>query len=144
MIDETIRQMYDYTNWRLKLRGVSPRSLPFLETLRDTAQKAIKAPTVELKTQLAAWNHTLHSGAMLRKEPSFAEKEGYEALKELTIQRYLADYGDYLGGHCLQLRQQATAMKTKIPEVSMFIEGKNWTDVQQVLRDDEIAGYPTF
>ena len=50
MLDDTIRHMYDYTNWRLKLRRISPRSLPFLETLRDTAQKAIESPTVELKT----------------------------------------------------------------------------------------------
>ncbi|KAG7004540.1 hypothetical protein G7Y79_00024g054900 [Physcia stellaris] len=135
--DDIIRHMYDYSKWRLKLRRVSPRSLPFLETLRDTAQKALETPTVELKIQLAAWNHTLHSGTMLRKEPSFAEKEGYKAIVELTIYRYLSDYGDYLGEHCVELRKKATALKNNIPEVSLFIEGKNWTDVQQVLDNEE-------
>ena len=105
--------------------------------MRDTAQKAMESPTVELKTQLAAWNQTLHSSAMLRKEPSFAEKEGYQALIDLTTHRLLADYGDYLGEHCPELRRKATVLKQIIPEISMFIEGKNWTEVQEILEDEE-------
>ena len=34
-------------------------------------------------------------------------------------------------------RNAKTALKNKIPEASMFIEGKNWTDVQQVLKDEK-------
>ena len=97
----------------------------------------MESPTMELKTQLAAGNQTLHSGSMLRKEPSFAEKEGYQALIDLTTHRLLADYGDYLGEHCPNLRRKATALKQRSPKISLFIGGKNWTEVQQVLEDEE-------
>ena len=62
-----------------------------------------------LKIKLAAWSCTLHSGTVLKKEPSFEEKEAYEALQDLTIFRYLAHYGDYLSEECLTLREQAMA-----------------------------------
>ena len=81
---------------------------------------------------------------MLRKELSFAEQEGYQALIDISIQRYLADYGDYLGEHCLELRTKATALKRKIPKVLMFVEGKNWTDVQLVLENEERRRRPSL
>ncbi|CAF9925500.1 MAG: hypothetical protein HETSPECPRED_005854 [Heterodermia speciosa] len=109
LTSEIIEHIYHYSNWRLKCRRVSPRSKPFLEKFKETAKETITAPTDMLKIKLAAWNYTLRSGTILKKEPSFEEKEAFEALQDLTIFRYSAHYGDYLSEECLTLREQAMA-----------------------------------
>ena len=128
--------MFDYSKWRLKLRRVSPRSEPFLRKYREAAEEAIKAPTVELKMKLAAWNEALHSGVTLRREPTFEEKEAYEALETVTMYRYFADYGDYLGEHCHALRERATRIKEGAPKVEGIMQG-TWQSIQKDLEKED-------
>ena len=93
--------MYNYANWRLKLRRFSPRSEPFSEKYRDTAKEILNTTKPEdeykLKIKLAAWNYTLHSTTILRKEPTFQDQDVCKALKEVSMYRYLSEYEDYLG-----------------------------------------------
>ena len=49
----------------------------------------LSSNVTELKTKLAAWNEFLHSEIILRKEQSMKEQEGYKAMKELQVWRYV-------------------------------------------------------
>lgn len=140
-LDEKIVQhIYFYSHYRLKLRRVSPRSLPFLEKFRDAAERAMEKPTEELKIKLAAWNETLHSATILRREPSFQNKEAYKALKEITIYRYLADYGDYLAEESAAIREAALKKRAQLEGIEqVLVSGKTWQSVQQETEKEESA-----
>ena len=139
MTESVLKHIFFHADYRLKLRRVSPRSQPFLEKMRDAAEQALEKPSVEEKTKLAAWNETLHSFTFLRREPSFHEKEAYQALQKVMIFQYLADYGDYLSEECAAFRDAALRKKDQLSGTELLMCGKTWQMVQKQIEGEKVA-----
>ena len=140
-----VQHMYDYAHYRLKTRRVSPRTEPFLQRYRDTARLILdNSPNSTnnevLKIKLAAFNEILHSRTILLKEPSMQEREGYKALKDIVIFRYLAEYGEYLDEHCKEFRMAAMVKKDRLKNIEEFSNGQTWQMVQDNM-DAERSDY---
>ena len=140
-----VQHMYDYAHYRLKMRRVSPRTSPFLQRYRDTARLLLdnspdSTVTEILKIKLAAFNELLHRRTILMKEPSIQEQEGYKALKDIVIYRYLAEYEDYLGDHCKELKTAAMVKKDRLKNIKGgFSNGQTWQMLQDKMNAEKSA-----
>ena len=127
--EKAINHAYHYAYYRLKLRKVTPISEAFFVKYQETAQTYRKNPSLVNRTKLATLTDVLNSKVILHKFPSVTEKDSFDALKELVIMRYLADYGDYLSEECWNLRETCVA---KLDSRDSILS-KNWTVVQKAI-----------
>lgn len=107
-----------------------------MKKYKEIASKCIEEPSKENKTRLSTLNEVLHSKRVLLTDPKIRDIDGQQAIIQLMMLKYLANYGDYLAEQCARFREDA--LRKGLEGALLFKCGNSWTEVQTRIADEDM------